>query len=424
MPIASRPFQVLVKPIGSVCNLACSYCYYLKTADLYPNSESFRMPDDILEEYIHQHIKAYPDPVIRFSWHGGEPTILGLHYFRKIVEIQKRYKPPGKRIVNGIQTNGTLLTEELCRFLAEEGFSVGLSMDGIREMHDKYRITRGGGPTHEHVMQGYSLLRQHKIIPDILCVVNAHNVRHPIEVYRFFKEMGVQYIGFLPLVVRQPGSMKGVSRDSVPAEAFGEFLCAIFDEWRNLDIGRIKVQVFEEAAKTALGEEHEVCIFRKTCGDVPVIEYNGDFFSCDHFMDTEHLLGNIMNRPLIDLLESPEQIAFGQNKYDGLPRYCQECEVLSLCNGECPKNRFILAPDGEEGLNYLCSGYELFFRHCRPFLDELANLRHGRALGRQIPSVEPSSNQARAKISRNDPCPCGSGKKYKKCCLGKLTLEP
>jgi uncharacterized protein len=413
MPIASRPFQVLVKPIGPVCNLACSYCYYLKTAELYPKAGSFRMPDDILEEYIHQHIYAYPDPVIRFSWHGGEPTMLGVHYFRKIVEIQKRYKPPGKQIVNGIQTNGTLLTEEWCRFLAEEGFSVGLSVDGTPEMHDKYRITRGGAPTHEHVMQGYSLLRQENIVPDILCVVNAHNVRYPIEVYRFFKEMGVQYIGFLPLVVRQPGAINGVTRDSVPAKAYGEFLCAIFDEWRDLDIGKIKVQVFEEAAKTALGEEHEVCIFRKTCGDVPVIEYNGDFFSCDHFMDTEHHLGNIMNRPLIDLLESPEQIAFGQNKYHGLPRYCQECNFLSLCNGECPKNRFILAPDGEEGLNYLCAGYKLFFGHCRPFLDELANLGGRQTTVWQTSPVEAGSNQGPAKLGRNDPSACGSGKNIK-----------
>jgi uncharacterized protein len=235
--------------------------------------------------------------------------------------------------------------------------------------------------------------------------------------------MGVQYIGFLPLVVRQPGAMRGVSGDSVPAEAFGEFLCAIFDEWRNLDIGRVRVQVFEEAAKTALGEEHEVCIFRKTCGDVPVIEYNGDFFSCDHFMDAEHHLGNIMNRPLIEFLESPEQIAFGQNKYEGLPRYCRECEVLSICNGECPKNRFILTPDGEEGLNYLCAGYKLFFRHCEPFLNELAKLKRGQTVERQTTPAEARSNPVHPGIGRNDPCPCGSGKKYKKCCLGKLTLS-
>ena len=377
------------------------------------------MPDDILEKYIVQHIEAYPESVIRFSWHGGEPTLLGIGYFQKIVAMQKKHKPPKKQILNGIQTNGTLLTEEWGRFLAKEKFSVGLSIDGPNELHDRYRLTKDGGPTHKLSMQGYSLLRRQGINPDILCVVNAHNVQYPINVYRFFKGIGAQYIGFLPLVEPCPEEEKGVSRDSVPPEAFGQFLCAIFDEWKNHDIGRVRVQIFEETAKTALNQEHELCIFRKICGDVPVIEHNGDFFSCDHFVDADHHLGNIKNRPLADLLESRKQIAFGQGKLDGLPRYCRECDVLPMCNGECPKNRFTSTPTGEGGLNYLCRGYKLFFKHSQPFVEELANLWRRQNLEQRAPYKSTGTNPNRIKIGRNDPCPCGSGKKYKRCCLGK-----
>ncbi len=419
MAKASRPFQIFVKPIGSLCNLSCSYCYYLRKADFYPKGESFRMPDDVLEEYIAQHIKASSDSVIRFSWHGGEPTLLGPDYFRKIVAMQKKYRPAEKQILNGIQTNGTLLTEEWCRFLAEEKFSVGLSMDGPQEIHDKYRLAKDGAPTHEQTLRGYRLLRQQGITPDILCVVNAHNVQHPTKVYRFFKQIGARYIGFLPLVELQPGTEEVVTRDSVPGEGFGRFLCTIFDEWKSQDVGKVKVQIFEEAANTALDQEHELCIFRETCGDVPVIEHNGDFFSCDHFVDAEHLLGNIKNKPLIELLESPDQIAFGQAKIDRLPRYCQDCEVLPMCNGECPKNRFILTPDGEEGLNYLCEGYRLFFNHCRAFFEEVGNLWRRQTLEQKRSKTGAGTIPARTKIGRNQPCPCGSGKKYKKCCMGK-----
>jgi uncharacterized protein len=420
MAKASRSFQIFAKPAGAACNLACHYCYYLEKKGLYSKNESFRMSDDILERYIAQHINTCPDSVIRFSWHGGEPTLLGLTYFHKIVEIQRRYRQPKKRIVNGIQTNGTLLNEEWCRFLAKEGFSVGLSLDGSREMHDKYRLTRHGKASHQQSLRGYHLLRKYGITPDILCVVNAYNVQHPIQVYRFFKEINARYIGFLPLVERQPAGENNVSRISVPAEAFGAFLSTIFDEWRERDIGQVKVQIFEEAARTALDKEHELCIFRRTCGDVPVIEHNGDFFSCDHFVDSAHHLGNIRDTPLVELLEHPELIAFGRDKLDNLPRYCRTCEVLEMCNGECPKNRFIQAPDGEGGLNYLCAGYKRFFNHCRPFVKELANLQLSQTLEWQAPRPRAGNADAnRAKIGRNAPCPCGSGKKYKKCCLGK-----
>jgi uncharacterized protein len=369
---ASRIFQVFVKPIGSICNLDCQYCYYLEKEHLYPETESFCMPDIILEEYIVQHIEASTEPVIRFSWHGGEPTVLGLDYFRKIVAFQRKHQPGNRRIANGIQTNGTLLDEEWCQFLAAEGFAVGLSLDGPQELHDRYRLTKGGKPTYEQTMRGYELLQQHQIYTDILCVVNAHNVRHPTRVYRFFKQINAPYVSFLPLVEPQPEAEGGVSSRTVPAEAFGVFLCTIFDEWINRDIGRIKIQVFEEAARTAFDQDHSLCIFRETCGDIPVIEHNGDFFSCDHFVDPGYCPGNIIETPLVELLESPKQRAFGQAKLDTLPRCCQACEVRAMCNGGCPKNRFLQTPDGEAGLNYLCAGYKRFFTLCQPFVAEVA----------------------------------------------------
>jgi uncharacterized protein len=371
---ASRDFQVFAKPIGSLCNLDCHYCYYLKTEHLYPKGESFRMPDNILEEYIVQHIDASSETVIRFSWHGGEPTVLGLDYFRKIVALQRKHQPSSRRIANGIQTNGTLLDEEWCRFFAAEGFAVGLSLDGDREMHDQYRVTKDQKPTHEQTMRGYRLLQKHRVYTDILCVVNAYNVQFPHQVYRFFKQINAQYISFLPLIEPQLDAEGSVSPISVPAEAWGVFLCTIFDEWRDQDIGQIKVQIFEEAARTAFNQEHSLCIFRPTCGDIPVVEHNGDFYSCDHFVDVEHYLGNIKETPLVELLESPAQRAFGKAKLETLPRYCQHCRVRAMCNGECPKNRFLKTPDEEPGLNYLCAGYKRFFTHCQPFVSEVAAL--------------------------------------------------
>jgi uncharacterized protein len=371
---ASREFQVFAKPVGSICNLDCHYCYYLKKERLYPKGESFRMPDNILEEYIVQHIDASPETVIRFSWHGGEPTVLGLDYFRKIVALQRKHQPPNQRIANGIQTNGTLLDEEWCRFFAAEGFAVGLSLDGDREMHDQYRVTKDQKPTHEQTMLGYRLLQKHRVYTDILCVVSAYNVQFPHQVYRFFKQINAQYISFLPLVEPQLDAEGSVNPISVPAEAWGVFLCTIFDEWRDQDIGQIKVQIFEEAARTAFNQEHSLCIFRPTCGDIPVVEHNGDFYSCDHFVDVEHYLGNIKETPLVELLESPAQRAFGKAKLETLPRYCQHCRVRAMCNGECPKNRFLKTPDEEPGLNYLCAGYKRFFTHCQPFVSEVAAL--------------------------------------------------
>jgi uncharacterized protein len=416
---ASREFQVFVKPIGSICNLGCHYCYYLEKEKLYEKGASFRMPEEILEQYIVQHIEAFPGPTINFSWHGGEPTLLGVDYFRKVVELQRRHQPPGRHITNGIQTNGTLLDENWCRFLADAGFGVGLSLDGPANLHDRYRLTKRQEPTHELAMRGYKLLRQYRIPMDILCVVHSHNVQFPIQVYTFFKQIGAQYLTFLPLVERQPVADLGADRRSVTPDDWGIFLCNIFDEWVRQDIGLVKIQIFEEAVSTAFDREHALCIFRKTCGDIPVIEHNGDVFSCDHFVSPEHRLGNIQETPLVELIESPEQKSFGQLKSDTLPRYCLSCEVLEMCNGGCPKDRILHTPDNQAGLNYLCAGYKRFFTHCRPFIEELSALSHRQNLERQVAPSPSSMAGTTPKTARNAPCPCGSGQKYKKCCLEK-----
>jgi len=378
MTVASRGFQVFVKPAGAACNLACRYCYYLEKGPPAPESAPPRMPKDLLEEYVAQHIAVSPDEIIRFSWHGGEPTVLGIDYFRTIVEIQDRLCPPGRSITNGMQTNGTLLDEGWGRFLSAEGFAVGLSLDGPRELHDRNRLTRNGQSTFDEALRGYKVLRRHGVPIDILCVVSAANVRNSTEVYRFLKDIGASYVTFLPLVERRPDAPEGVSPESVPSDAWGDFLCAVFEEWQSCDIGRIKIQIIEEAARTAFGQEHSLCIFRPICGDIPVVERNGDFFSCDHYVDEEHRMGNIREAPLLALLESPAQRAFGLAKLEQLPRVCRSCEVRVMCNGECPKNRFARAPDGEPGLNYLCAGYKKFFNRVRPFIDAVAT-----AWGRQ-----------------------------------------
>jgi len=419
MTPVSREFQVFVKPAGAACNLACPYCYYLEKEHLFPGGESFRMPDDILEEYIVQHIQASSGPVIAFSWHGGEPTVLGLDTFRRIVALQRKHLPSNRRIANGLQTNGILLDEEWCRFLAEEGFAVGLSLDGPREMHDRYRLTRGGQPTHGQAMRGYERLRKHGIVCDVLCVVHAHNAADPLRVYRFFEGIEARHLSFLPLVERRPRNAGSVSDRTVPADAWGVFLCSVFDEWMLRDIGRIQVQIFEEAVRTAFGQEHSLCIFRPVCGDVPVVEHNGDFFSCDHFVDSGHRIGNIRETPLAALLESPAQRAFGRAKLDALPRYCRDCGVRDMCNGACPKDRFLWTPDGETGLNYLCAGYKRFFTHCRPFIAEVAVEWRRQNREPRTPENMTAETAAVSGTGRNDPCPCGSGLKYKQCCMGK-----
>lgn len=340
----------MTKPTGPVCNLACRYCYYLDKRRLFAE-HPLRMSDELLERYIVQHIGASPSPVINFEWHGGEPTTLGLDFFRKVVALQRLHRPPGRRITNGLQTNGTLLDEAWCRFLAAEDFFVGLSLDGPQELHDRYRVTRGGRPTHRQVVQAFRLLQRHRVRCDILCVVHDQNVRWPTAVYRFFRDFDAPYIQFLPLVERVDGA---VTSRSVAPEAFGAFLCEVFDEWSRRDVGRAVVQIFDEALRAVGGFAHALCVFRETCGDVPVIEHNGDFFACDHFVDPAHRLGNIRDVPVAELLEAEALRRFGEAKRDALPGWCRRCEVRALCNGGCPKDRFVRTPDGRGAQLPLC----------------------------------------------------------------------
>lgn len=366
-------FQIFVKPAGASCNLACSYCYYLEKEELYPGSAGGSMSYEILEKYIVQHISASNDNEIFFSWHGGEPLLAGISFFEKVVEIQQRHKPEGYVIKNGIQTNGTLLNDNWCRFIRENDFFTGLSIDGDQEFHDMFRVYAGGRPSFNKAIGGYELLKKYNCRSEILCVVNSINVKHPLRVYRFLKGLDVSYITFLPLVRRSKNSPVAVTGDTVLPEDFGNFLCSVFDEWQAEDIGRIKIQIIEEAVRTAFEMEHTLCIFREKCGGVPVIEQNGDFYSCDHFVDREHLIGNIGDTPLEMLLDDERQINFGKAKEDTLPGYCKACEVLSMCNGECPRNRFAYTASGEPGLNYLCPGYRMFFNHMLPFINAVRN---------------------------------------------------
>lgn len=368
--IEEQDFQIFVKPLGAECNLRCRYCYYLEKKNLYSEKVNTKMPDDLLEKYIIQHFQAVGGKIINFSWHGGEPLLAGIDFYRKAVSFQRKHIPSDYCIINGIQTNGTLLNDEWCQFLAQEKFIVGISIDGPEDLHNDFRIDRNG-PTFHKVISGYNLLKKHGIIAEILCVINSGNVRFPLLIYNYFKSLGAKYITFLPLVERRSIPSE-VSINSVPSEEFGLFLSSIFDEWVEKDIGEIKIQIFEEAARTAFNQEHTLCIFKENCGRVPVLEHTGDFYSCDHFVNSDNMLGNIREQSLINLLESEKQRDFGMAKSSTLPKYCIDCKVRPMCNGECPKNRFILTPDGEPGLNYLCSGYKYFFNHCLPFIEAIS----------------------------------------------------
>ncbi|HLN73098.1 MAG TPA: anaerobic sulfatase maturase [Prolixibacteraceae bacterium] len=371
---ASDDFQVFVKPVGAHCNMACKYCYYLEKGPQNPETHHYRMDLNLLEKYIVQHIKASPGPDVFFSWHGGEPTLAGINYFKHIVSLQRKYRPSNMRILNGIQTNGTLLNDEWCHFFADENFMVGISIDGPEDLHSVNRQSSKGASCFDKVMRGYQLLKWYGIPFEVLCVVNAHNVDQPERVYRFFKDLGARFITFLPFVEKQLSNKDLVSELSVPSKAFGEFLIAVFEEWKASDIGRVKIQIVEETLRTAFDQEHTLCIFKKTCGRVPVVEHNGDFYSCDHYVNPSHLVGNIGKVPLVELLESRQQKYFGQSKLVNLPNQCLQCEVLDMCNGACPKDRFLKSSEGQPGLNYLCEGYKLFFKHCKPFAETVAEV--------------------------------------------------
>ena len=419
MTETSQDFQVFVKPVSAQCNMACHYCYYLDKEQIYPDRSDLRMPDDLLETYIFEHIHYSNGSPALFSWHGGEPTLAGLDFFRKAVKIQKKYRAENQEIFNGIQTNGTLLNENWARFLGSERFTVGLSMDGPEELHNRYRYSKNHRPTFRKTMDGLHLLKKFGVQTEILCVVNQNNVHHPSKVYSFFKGLDIPYLTFLPLVERDLASSRMVTDASVDSLAFGHFLSTIYDEWVEHDIGSVKIQIIEEATRTAFKQDHTLCIFKKTCGGVPALEYNGDFYSCDHYVDSGHRIGNIRKTPLGPLLQDPRQRTFGQAKWDSLPGFCRKCEVLSMCHGECPRNRFIESPDGEPGLNYLCRGYRYFFNHIRPFVDEVARVwrQQNEPVSERRRMDIPVSSASSGKPGRNDPCPCGSGRKFKNCCM-------
>jgi uncharacterized protein len=415
---SAEPFVVMAKPVGPICNLDCGYCYYLGKKALFPPQERFRMTPQVLESYISSFIASSPGPLVHFGWHGGEPTLAGIGFYRRVVELQERHLPPGWRCVNNIQTNGTLLDKRWCSFLAENHFAVGLSIDGPASVHNASRPDRHGRPTHDRAMSGLDALRAAGIEPDVLCTLNALTAAHPSEVYRFFVDQKVQWLQFLPVVERAPD---GVSPRSVTPEAMGEFLCTIFDEWVRHDVERIGVQNFLECFLVVTGKPANLCVMSRTCGRVLAMEHDGSVYSCDHFVDPGHRLGEVTSDGLAPLVDSPAQAAFGEAKHDRLPPCCRECPVGFLCHGGCPKDRFATTPAGEGGLNYLCAGYLRFYGHVLPYLRRMAALaRNGRPIFEISAELEAAEHEDRLRwrtTGRNDSCPCGSGRKYKQCCL-------
>jgi uncharacterized protein len=408
---------------------------------LYPGSR-FRMADELLESYIKQLLEAHQVPEVTIAWQGGEPTLMGLDFFKRSVEFVEKFKKPNQQVQHTMQTNGTKLDDEWCAFFKENDFLIGLSVDGPKEVHDTYRVNKGGQGSFDQVMGGLEFLRKHEVDFNILCSVHAANSDRPLEVYRFFRdELGAEFMQFIPIVERAteqllPLANLGWSEDigkerplyvqqgnlitdrTVSAEQYGQFLSTIFDEWVMRDVGKVYVQLFDVALGSWIGQ-HNLCIFSPTCGNALALEHNGDLYACDHYVEPDYLLGNIMEERMIDLVASEKQRKFGQDKYDTLPKYCQECEVLFACYGGCPKNRFIETPDGEPGLNYLCAGYKKFFNHVNEPMRFMANeLRHNRPpvnVMAYMANKEAELEKLFAKAYRNDPCPCGSGLKFKNC---------
>lgn len=428
----SDAFHIIAKPIGPLCNLDCKYCFYLEKEKMYPDTKDWAMSDKILESFIKQYIETQSVQDINFTWQGGEPTLLGVEYFKKVIELQKKYSN-GKKISNSLQTNGVTLNDQWCEFFLENEFLIGLSIDGPKEMHDYYRIYKGGQASFDKVVKGLELLKKHKVEFNTLTCVTSKNSYHPIEVYSFLKEIGSNYIQFIPIVERSTNlansnnlklispSFEGsaeVTDWSVDSLQYGKFLSTIFDEWIKKDVGEYFIQMFEVSLESWYGKKQSLCVFRETCGTAMAIEHNGDLFSCDHFVYPENKLGNILNKHLDSLVDSSQEIQFGENKRKELPQYCIDCDVRFACNGECPKNRFIKTPDGEEGLNYLCAGYKYFFNHVAPYMRFMANeLKNNHSPVSVMDwAVEKGKGFPSMKIGRNDDCPCGSGKKYKKCC--------
>lgn len=371
----SRPLYVMLKPVGAICNLRCKYCYYLEKKELYPESKNFIMNEELLEKFVEQYLNSQTMSQVLFTWHGGETLMRNIGFYKKALELQKKYAR-GRQIDNTIQTNGTLLTDEWCRFFKENNFLVGISLDGPQHCHDVYRKTRDNRPSFYQVMKGINLLKKHGVEFNIMGVVNDYNVDYPLEFYNFFKEIGTPFIQFAPIVETNDGK---VTSWSVDPEKWGKFLITIFDEWVKEDVGTYYVQYFDSTLANWMGVEPGVCTLAKTCGHAGVMEFNGDVYSCDHFVFPDHKLGNIYTRTLTEMMYSEKQMKFGTDKFDKLPAQCKECRYLFACYGECPKNRIAKTDTGESGLNYLCKGYYMFFDHIAPYMDfmkqELKNER-------------------------------------------------
>lgn len=438
---APPAFHLLVKPTGAVCNLDCKYCFFLSKEMLYPGSR-FRMADDLLETYIKQLLESHQVPEVNLAWQGGEPTLMGLDFFKRMVTLADKYKKPGQTLVHTMQTNGTKLDDEWGAFFKENNFLIGLSVDGTQEMHDTYRVNKGGAGSFAQVMRGLAVLKKHHVDFNILCTVHNANADHGVEVYRFFRdELGANFMQFIPIVERanetllplanvgwserdggerplyvQQGNL--VTDRSVKSEQYGRFLIDIFEEWVRRDVGTVYVQMFDVTLGSWVGQ-HSLCIFSPTCGNALALEHNGDLYSCDHYVEPDYLLGNIRDTHMIELIASDKQRQFGQYKRDSLPQYCLDCEVRFACHGGCPRNRFITTPAGEPGLNYLCAGYKAFFQHVMLPMNHMAALLRQQRPPSEIMALyaqQDAEMQALfAQTGRNEPCPCGSGKKFKQC---------
>ena len=377
----AKPLYVMLKPAGAHCNLACKYCYYLEKNKLYPTAQRHLMSDEMLEQFTREYIEAQTMNQVLFTWHGGEPLLRSIDFYRKALSLQQKYAG-GRRIDNVIQTNGTLLTDEWCEFFAQNHWLVGISIDGPQPDHDHYRLTAAGKPSWKKVMQGIKLLKKHGVEWNAMAVVNADNANHPLEFYRFFKENGCQFLQFTPIVERLTRHEDGrtlasladkdeisLSEASVTPEQWGYFLCAIFDEWVRKDVGKIFVEIFDCTLANWMGISPGICAYSKECGHAGVMEHNGDVYSCDHFVFPEYKLGNIRDHSLIDMLYGEQQQEFSRLKHSSLPRQCKECDMEFACHGECPKNRFMKDKYGDSGLNYLCLGYYHYYQHVAPYMD-------------------------------------------------------
>lgn len=435
-----KAFHVMTKPIGPLCNLDCTYCFYLEKEKLFPEDEHYRMSDEVLETYIRKYCQSQGGAEVSFAWQGGEPTLMGLDFYRKVAALQRRYAG-GRPVHNSFQTNGICLDDEWCRFFEREGFLVGVSIDGPEHIHNRYRVDKGGAGTFAEVMRAIERLKKWRVNFNTLTCVTRQSAEEAVEIYHFLKSIGSTFLQFIPIVERAgdraahamgldfavPPDLRADDNPdammpwAVTSEGFGQFLSSVFDEWVRADVGRVFVNIFDVMLNAWCGMEPSLCTHSRRCGQAVAMEHDGGIYSCDHYVYPDYYLGNVMEKTLEEMIYSKEQVKFGNDKWDTLPEYCRACEFLFCCNGECPKHRFVNTPDGEPGLNYLCAGYKAFFKHIDPMMKKMARfVQNGQPAADimnedQAKSVE-KKTIANGDVGRNDPCPCGSGKKFKKCC--------